>query len=130
MLRCCTVTLCPWALRRAELETPFSTGAAATRATWIARFMPRPCVELTARVPGGGRLAADMPHSKPQATEAPPTTAAMIQACRVVKLLPGKDGAACGAGAGAGVGSAGRELEAPASSSVVAPASVIIKAPV
>src|SRR5450755_3284571 len=83
-------------------------------------------------MPPGGTEAAPVPHHSPQATAAPATTAAMAKTCRPVSVLPANTGAACGAGvgAGAGVGSAVRELEAPDASSVVAPASVIISAPV
>src|SRR3974390_3184887 len=90
------------------------------------------CAVALTEAPSGETEEGAPPHHNPQAMDAPPTTTAIIHAWALVSPLPGNTGAACGAGAGAGagVGSAARELDAPASNSVVLPASVIINAPV
>src|SRR5271157_4261531 len=135
MLRCCCDPRAA-APSRAVLATPVKIGAAtADVATRTIRFVLRPWCELTDNwlpKPPGGTPAAAFPHHSPQATEAPATTAAIAKTWLPVSWLPGNIGAACGAGAGAGAGvdSDVRELVAPASNSVVVPASVIISAPV
>lgn len=104
MVRCCawlpragaTPRDCAPAL--AELETPFSTGVAAIRATWIIRAMPAPWCATCERpvnvcaAPSGATCEGAMPAQRAVMATAPATTALMVITCLVVSPLPGTPG--------------------------------------